>query len=133
MQVLLQTLNGFFRIDLLERKGRFGLAFKKYDPARFTEFGPTQAKPFDGVEPEYRFSFPDFVVVDLLQGREKRDGARRMPHFRGKRPCQNFAITVTYERSIVREKIKTGLSQCKRECRLTGAGFSGQQQPASIP
>src|SRR5262245_6039961 len=52
MQVLLQTLNGFFRIDLLERKGRFGLAFEKNDPAWFTEFGPTQAKRFDRVEPE---------------------------------------------------------------------------------
>src|SRR5262245_38509277 len=83
MQVLLQPSNGFFRINLLERESRFGLTFEKDDPAWLTKFGPTQAKSLDGVEPKYRFSFPDLIVVDLFQRRKMREGSRRMLHFRG--------------------------------------------------
>src|SRR5262249_1900409 len=83
MQVLLQPSNSFLRIDLFERESRFGLTFEKNDPAWFTKFGPTQAKSLDWVEPEYRFSFPDLVVVNFFQGREMCDCSRRMLHFRG--------------------------------------------------
>src|SRR5215813_7066559 len=67
MQVLLEPSNSFFRIDLFERESRFGLTFDKNNPAWFTKFGPTQAKSLDGVEPKYRFFFPDLVVVNFFQ------------------------------------------------------------------